>query len=101
MTIDGNWLKLKILQRSDAELLALTGILPAIGDLQQDFQSGRNVFFHLAQCHRFTEIQVTQLDALLVAKHANMGQLLKSCDDTATATATAFLPLVQPWVSNF
>jgi hypothetical protein len=44
--IDGNWLSLKILERSDQELLALSGALPAIGDLQQDFQTGRDIFFH-------------------------------------------------------
>ena len=91
MTIDGNWLNLKILQRSDAELLALSGALPAIGDLQQDFQSGRNIFVHLAQCHRFTVVQVMQLDALLLAKHPNMAQLLKSYDSTATEESTLYL----------
>ena len=52
--IDGNWLSLRILQRSDQELLALSGALPAIGVLQQDFQTGRDIFFHLAQCHSAT-----------------------------------------------
>ena len=89
--IDGNWLSLRILQRSDQELLALSTALPAIGMLQQDLHTGRNIFYHLAQCHQFTAVQVEQLDALLLAKHANMGQLLRSYDRNATAESSLYL----------
>jgi hypothetical protein len=93
-TIDGNWLNLKILQRSDAELLALTTALPAIGNLTQDFQSARDIFFHLA--HRFTEHQVTEIDALLC--YANIGQMSRSYDPTAAQESSLYL-LFCHWAS--
>ena len=89
--IDGNWLILRILQRSDQDLLALTTALPAIGTLQQDFHTARDIFYHLGQCHRFTAVQVDQLDALLLAKNANMNQLLRSYDRNATAESSLYL----------
>ena len=69
----------------------MTTALPVIGTLQQDFHTARDIFYHLGQCHRFTAVQVEQLDALLLAKNANMHQLLRSYDSGATAETSLYL----------
>jgi hypothetical protein len=69
----------------------LSTALPIIGSLQQDFHTARDIFYHLGQCHRFTAVQLDQLDALILAKNANMHQLLRSYDSSATAETSLYL----------
>jgi hypothetical protein len=97
-TIDRNWFVLRILRCSDAELQALTTGLPAISSLIQDFQSGRNIFFHIAQCRRFTEEQVSAINALLTAKHTNIEPMLRSYYPTAPQENSLY-PLFCHWAS--
>ena len=65
--VAGNWVKFDFLTKSDGELGALRTAVPDLGTLARDLSSFRTILFHISNQQRFTEEQIKQINALIVA----------------------------------
>ena len=93
-TVQGGWVKLDFLAKSDAELRQLVETVPDFGTAARNLTSFRNLLFHLSSEHRFSEDQVTQIGTLITDWNAQGVETLKRYCPDEPATASNYRLLV-------
>ena len=88
--VAGNWVKFDFLTKSDGEMGALRTAVPDLGTLARDLSSFRTILFHISNLQRFTEEQIEQINALIVA-----------WSDQAMVVLQSYSPGVPPGASGY
>ena len=93
-TVQGGWVKLDFLGKSDAELRQLVETVPDFGTAARNLISFRNLLFHLGSEHRFSEDQVNQIGTLITDWSAQGVETLKRYCPDEPGTASSYRLLV-------
>lgn len=93
--VNGDWIKLDWLSKSDAELGELVRTVPDFGEAKRNLSTFRVLLFHLGTSHRFSDDQINQIDELISGWDDHAKDVLRRYSPDVAPNASGYLLLTE------